>query len=106
MKLPDPIPPAVRQAIYDLAERQCECCGIVVRRNTDLGLHHLRRVKQLHPGEPPNVIDGHEELDDLLALCRECHFADHRDMNGDYWYDPEEKEIYWTTYWSGMEQVA
>jgi 5-methylcytosine-specific restriction endonuclease McrA len=89
-----PIPSQTRVTVHARAQGRCESCG----ERGPLDLHHLRRVRPMvdhHDlgGEP---VAGREEPDDLIALCRECHFADHRDPNGDYWYDVEEKRQFWS----------
>lgn len=67
----------------------CEDCGVI---SHVLECHHVnyRRV-------------GHEVADDYAVLCRECHLRRHVDVNGDWWTDPEEREGYWSSYWSEVE---
>jgi hypothetical protein len=38
---------------------------------------------------------GREVPDDLLALCRVCHEAEHRDQLGHFWADPVEMKQAW-----------
>jgi len=65
------------------ARGKCERCGL----GLPLDLHHLhyRTV-------------GRETPADLLALCRDCHDAAHRDANGTFWRDPSEMADYWEDY--------
>ena len=89
-----PVPYNVRLAVYQRARYLCEDCG----ESKKLDMHHLRYT--INDGH--KIIDecifGKETADDLVALCRDCHYARHRDINGDYWRDPEEMEeriLYW-----------
>lgn len=90
-----PIPQATRAAVRRRACGLCEQCGA----RLPLDLHHLRRWVDDVDGAPrAEPIAGHETPSDLLALCRECHYGNHRDLNGEYWWDMEEKDEHWSTY--------
>lgn len=68
---------------------RCEGCG----GQLPLELHHLTY----------ETVD--EEMpDDLVALCRDCHHQQHRDINGEFWADPADKEDYWAGYWHALEK--
>lgn len=77
------IPVATRKSVLTRAWGRCESCG----RRAALDLHHLHYRSV-----------GEEKPEDLRALCRECHDAAHRDPNGEFWRDPEEKAAYWDSY--------
>ncbi len=98
-----PIPVEVRNAVLARAKGRCECCGCI----RPLEMHHttydLIEVTNYHR-DFGDLIFGHETPAVLLALCRDCHLAEHLDINGDFWADPNEKETYWATYWSEMER--
>ena len=68
-------------------------------------MHHttyrLEAVSSYHR-DFGGLIFGHETPDVLLALCRECHHRAHVDLNGDFWVDPVEKEVYWATYFENL----
>jgi len=97
------IPSTTRQAVLSRAKDRCECCG----EERPLELHHLTynlaRITD-RPEDFGDSIFGRETPDVLRALCRECHLAEHVDLNGDFWADPEEKEDYWWSYWNELEK--
>jgi len=68
-----PIPTETRAAVLARAAGGCERCGMRYK----LELHHRHYDSQ-----------GREVPDDLLALCRVCHEAEHRDRLGHFWADP------------------
>ena len=92
------IPSKVRTAVIQRAGKKCENCGI---NKVKLELHHLTYYRQVDGAPLP--IYGYETPNDLLALCRNCHHSKHRDINGDFWRDPEEMENYWESYWSEIQ---
>ena len=77
----------------------CESCG----EAKPLEMHHLTYRHDPYNEGIPSPIFGHESPSDLQALCRNCHQSAHRDLNGDYWQDPEEMDDYWSSYWSDGE---
>jgi 5-methylcytosine-specific restriction endonuclease McrA len=79
-----PIPLATRRAVLLRARNACEACGT----DLPLTLHHLRYDKG--PNEGWESICGKETPDDLVALCWSCHQAEHRDLFGTYYYNPDE----------------
>lgn len=80
------IPDPTRRAVLARADGACEICGL---HGLSLELHHKHYNSEYH-----------ETPDDLLALCRDCHQAQHVDPNGDFWRDPEEMDTYWlNAYW-------
>ena len=93
-----PVPTAVAQAVFQRANNACEECGYQGR----LELHHLTYDKPYHG--VPEPIFGNETPNDLLALCRECHIAEHFDENGRYWDDPDEKYQEWEPYYTAIER--
>jgi 5-methylcytosine-specific restriction endonuclease McrA len=97
-----PIPPAVRAATLRRAGGCCEDCG----ERLPLELHHLRYRTDYWPdmegGSKP--IFGRETVDDLAALCRDCHHARHVDPNGGFWADPEEMAEHWAPYRWAMDK--
>jgi 5-methylcytosine-specific restriction endonuclease McrA len=88
-----PIPESVRKAVLGRANGCCEVCG----RLAALELHHLTYTRDLAwwDGEQERSILGYEQPEDLKALCRECHHAEHIDLAGDFWGDPDEMRAYW-----------
>jgi len=100
------IPPAVRdEVVLRRAGYCCEDCGARER----LTLHHLRYFEPMdrYPGDPESgggPIDGLEIPEDLAALCWECHQGRHRDMNGEYWRDPEDRADYWSGFHQEMDR--
>lgn len=83
------IPLATRKSVLARAWGKCEECA----HRAVLDLHHLhyRTV-------------GEESPEDLKALCRDCHHAAHRDINGEYWRDPEEMAAHWWSYHEEMHK--
>lgn len=77
----------------------CESCD----EAKTLEIHHLTYQYDSYNDGIPSPIFGDESPNDLLALCRDCHHAAHRDLNGDYWQDPEDMDDYWSSYWSDGE---
>jgi len=94
-----PIPLATRQAVLERAQRRCEGCGDDKVR---LEMHHVTYAA-FDRGEPSEIF-GQETPDDLKALCRYCHQAEHVDVNGEFWADPEDKENYWSGFDDKMER--
>lgn len=94
------IPEITRRAVIERAKGRCEDCDVLL--GSHLEMHHLRYHIDTQWG--PEPIEGREESNDLDGLCRGCHLNRHLDMNRDFWADPVEKEVYWTTYWSEMEK--
>ena len=90
---------ATRQSVLERAGGVCECC---MQRIDTLELHHIHYEVNVH-GKFYSV-KGRETPDDLEALCRDCHYARHRDINGDFWLLQEEKEAYWSTYYEAEER--
>ena len=91
-----PIPHPVRRAVLahagatvDHPVGTCESCG-------------EREFLELHHRTYENA--GHEDEDDLAALCRDCSRQEHLDSSGDFWTDPEEKADHWPYYYSEMEK--
>lgn len=82
------IPCEARAVVYVRARGRCEQCGELGR----VDLHHLRRYTNDCEQLP---IAGLESPADLAALCRDCHYANHRDPNGEYWWDVEEMAEHW-----------
>lgn len=74
---------------------RCEDCGEAFH----LELHHLR-----YRDDWGESIRGKETEGDLVSLCRECHHQRHRDINGEFWKDPEEMGSYWEPYLDAMEK--
>lgn len=86
-----PIPSATRQAVYERAGGVCESCGCrPIGQRHDF--HHLHYETV-----------GEETPADLQLLCRDCHDVAHRDINGDFWRDPNEMFHYWYTYFEEIE---
>lgn len=79
----------VRRAVLQRCGGCCEDCGT----KCQLTMHHLHYDTV-----------GNESPDDLAGLCWECHQERHRDINGDYWLDEQEKETYWFLYWKELER--
>jgi len=92
------MPNKVRREVLIRANFRCEDCG----EQRKLDMHHLRYT--INDGH--KIIDecifGKETADDLVALCRDCHYARHRDINGDYWRNPEEMEDHWWYYFKEL----
>jgi len=86
------IPNKTRRSVLIRANFRCEDCG----EQKKLDMHHLA-YEVLVSGEIIDIF-GRETPDDIAALCRDCHYARHRDRNGDYWRDPSEMESYWATF--------
>lgn len=91
------IPPTVRTAVILRCRNFCEECG----ERKPLEMHHLTYRRRDHDHDEL-LIFGHETPDDLLALCRDCHHAQHVDPAGVFWEDPEEMEAHWFTYHEEM----
>lgn len=81
------IPKRTRRLVLHRARWLCEDCG----KFATLEMHH-RHYETV----------GNEKPEDLAALCRECHKARHVDRAGNWWNDPQEREVYWATYWSEL----
>jgi 5-methylcytosine-specific restriction endonuclease McrA len=100
-----PIPPQVRGAVLHRAGGRCEDCG----ERLPLELHHLRYW--LRPGYPslwepvPTPIFGRETVEDLAALCRDCHHSRHLDPAGEFWVDPEDMDEHWAPYRWEMDKL-
>jgi hypothetical protein len=77
--------PEAARAVRNRARGRCEDC----HATAPLDLHH-----------PNHDTLGNETDADLVAYCRECHYDHHRDPNGDYWYDEDEKTAVWW-WWYG-----
>ncbi|MDE2097185.1 MAG: HNH endonuclease [Patescibacteria group bacterium] len=92
------IPVTTRKAVMRRCGGRCEQCG----RKVSLELHHLTYKRATFDG--PEPIFGKEESADILALCRDCHEGKHRDLNGDFWSDPEEMESNWYGYFHEMDK--
>jgi 5-methylcytosine-specific restriction endonuclease McrA len=92
-RYPKPIPSRTRRLVYRRAGGRCEYCR---EERDQLALHHLRRFIEDAAGIPTaEPIDGQELPEDCVALCKDCHFADHRDRAGTFWWDVSEKTRYW-----------
>lgn len=94
-RISNPIPAEVRKAVLARVRADpgtqfgvCECCWV----KDHLELHH-RTYSRIVMGEE-DYIFGHETEEDLRALCRECHHAQHIDPFGGFWMDPEEMANY------------
>jgi len=70
-------------AVLSRSNWRCADCG----GQQKLELHH-RHYETV----------GNESPGDLVALCRDCHEARHRDITGDFWSDPIEKQSYWDSF--------
>lgn len=57
---------------------------------TRVELHHVRYHR-----DDGSTIFGRETVDDLAALCRDCHHARHIAPDGQFWSDPSEMHAYW-----------
>jgi len=88
------IPAATRKAVLERAGGVCEDC---MQQCSSLELHHIHYEVNVH-GKFYSV-EGCETPDDLEALCRDCHHARHRDINGDFWLLQDEKDAYWCRYY-------
>jgi hypothetical protein len=68
-----------------------------------LELHHLVYPynKIVHDG--PGWW-GDEEDSDVVGLCRRCHHQRHRDINGDFWADPQEMAARWEAFEDAMDK--
>lgn len=85
-----PIPKKTRAAVYARCKHCCEDCGLF----GPLELHHLRYWEDLraHPKYMVSIL-GKETPEDLLALCRQCHYGRHiHPHTGEYFLIPEELE--------------
>jgi len=79
----------VRRAVVNRCGGCCEDCGEKCR----LTMHH-RHYDTV----------GKESADDIAGLCWGCHKARHRDMNGEYWRNEQDKETHWFTFWEEWER--
>jgi 5-methylcytosine-specific restriction endonuclease McrA len=94
-KMKPDIPTEVRAAVLKRANGHCEGhCGYV----GPLEVHHTTYGDRDSYGEQTFNLLGHEEPDDLLALCRDCHRDQHVDPYGDFHADPEDCEAEWDYY--------
>lgn len=71
----------IRAEVLRRAAHSCEDCGADSVR-LELHHEHYRSV-------------GREIPSDYAALCRHCHHHRHRDLNGSFWVDPDDKEDAW-----------
>ena len=86
-----PIPPTVRWLVRLRCGGRCEDCT----ERLPLEPHHLRyRI----PGPLGGPIFGRETVDDLAALCRDCHHARHIAPDGTFWPDPQAMARHWERY--------
>jgi 5-methylcytosine-specific restriction endonuclease McrA len=102
------IPRSTVRAVYEraanliIADRPevvvCEDCWA---DNLPLELHHLR-----YEDDNGNPIHGHETLDDLALLCRECHHGRHIGPDGEFYRDPEDVVRQWDNWWHLMESSS
>lgn len=98
------IPPEVRREVMRRARGCCEDCGRSWSE-TRPTLHHRRYRTGPSYKEPDGLpIDGRETAGDLAALCWDCHQARHRDLNGEYWRDPEDMAEHWAGYYQELEK--
>lgn len=81
---------SIRHAVHTRCDGNCEDCG--ERRR--LTMHHLHYDTV-----------GQESEDDIAGLCWDCHQARHRDLNGDFWRDPQEQEAYWFTFCEELQRA-
>jgi hypothetical protein len=81
---------ALKQRVLQAQGGCCADCGL----RGSLELHHER-----YPLEW-----GEEEDWDVVCLCRTCHHGRHCDINGDFWADPQEKEMYWDSFWEATDK--
>ena len=88
----NPIPNKTRSSVLIRANFRCEDC----EEQKKLDMHHLH-YEVMQTGNMLCIF-GKETPSDLVALCRDCHRARHRDINGDYWRDPNEMAAYWATF--------
>jgi len=77
------IPRQTRRAVMQRCKGVCEGCG----ERSHITLHHLHYDSV-----------GCELPGDLEALCWPCHQQRHRDLNGEYWRDPQEMFWHWYGY--------
>ena len=85
-----PIPRKTRLQVFRRCQGLCEGCGEFVQ----LTLHHLHYDTV-----------GRERPEDLEALCWPCHKQRHRDINWDYWRDPQEMFWHWESYWNELHRT-
>lgn len=110
-----PIPQATRTAVLERCRNRCEDCRVDYGDNgRALEFHHRRYLiddpnapLRKRPKSPygkdqgftrSKAIFGCERPQDVVALCRGCHYAWHHDPNGEFWLDPEDKEDFWESY--------
>lgn len=86
----------LRRLVFKSQENSCEDCG----QQGLLELHHLTYRGPGYPRDSPRYT--WETKDDVVGLCRHCHHQRHRDLNGDFWSDPEEMESYWSSFYHQM----
>lgn len=92
-----PIPAATRAAVVTRSQGRCEDCGEPASE-----MHHLTYETVL-AGDIVDIF-GREAPSDLAHLCHDCHRARHRDVNGTYWREQDERAAYWATYESEMDR--
>ena len=84
-----PIPDTVKRDVRKRANNCCESCG----DEGKLEFHHLTYLiepcNSTYKRDWFGLIFGKEKPDDLMLLCRQCHYNEHLDFNGDFWADPD-----------------
>ena len=83
------VPEKTMRAVIARSGGFCESCGV----KASLQMHHLY-YEVIINGEIVSI-HGIETPEDMLGLCHDCHRARHRDPNGDYWLEEQEKDSYW-----------
>ncbi len=82
------IPQDVRNKVLQRSKGCCEDCGL---KTSTLELHHLTYQRNVRcKGDMGASIFGYEETNDLVALCRECHYNRHKLPCGDFEKDIDE----------------
>lgn len=93
-----PIPYEVRRKVLIRSKGCCEECSHPAK----LELHHLTYIRDFYDG--PEDIFGYETEDDLVALCRDCHYQRHLDPCGDFVGDIDELTAEWDYFEHMMEK--
>ena len=79
---------------------------IVAREgNTRCGTSSVARLGGFSMNASVRHTVGQESPDDIAGLCWDCHQARHRDLNGDFWRDPQEQEAYWFTFCEELQRA-
>ena len=56
---------------------------------------------ELHTSEWPG---GRDEPTISVAYCRTCHQDAHTDLNGEFWFDAEQKRHHWEPYFHALDK--